>query len=244
MAYQLDEHDQTSSIFFDVARNRYNNCKQLNIFGYQPTVVTTAICIWENPVAYVYPAAAVVMTLVSDSALDDTNLQIVITGTGADYVALTEIININGTTPVNTTNAFLRINNMRVSLVNPLRVTNAGTITATNGGVSYAKILPTVGQTQMSQYTVPAGHTFHLTRVDCFAQQSGGTNNFNTYSVQAATPFVTYSVLQSPYFERYEAVRVVPFRYEEKTSVQWRSRTETNTSSVGMVIEGILTWDE
>jgi len=28
MAYQLDEHDQTSSIFFDVARNGYKNCKQ------------------------------------------------------------------------------------------------------------------------------------------------------------------------------------------------------------------------
>jgi len=244
MAYQLDEHDQTSSIFFDVARNRYNNCKQLNIFGYQPVVALEAICIWENPVAYTYPASAVVMTLVSDSELDDTSLQVVITGAGADYVALTEIINIDGTTPVSTTNAFLRINNMRVSAVNPLRVTNAGAITATNGGVIYAKILPAIGQTQMSQYTVPAGRTFHLNRVNSFAQQSGGNNNFNTYSVQANVALVTYSVLQSPYFERYQAIRTVPFRYEEKTSVQWRSRTESNTSSVGMVIEGVLTWDE
>lgn len=244
MAYQLDEHDQTSSIFFDIARNRYNNCKQVNIFGYQPLVETTSICIWENPVAYVYPASAVIMTLVSDSVVNDTNLDITIDGLADDHSILREVVTLNGITPVNTTNAFLHINNMRVSSVSPSRAVNIGTITATNGGVTYAKILPFIGQTQMSQYTVPAGHTFHLTRVNSFAQQNGGINNYNTYSVEAATPFVTYSVLQSPYFQTYEAVRVVPFRYEEKTSIQWRSRTQTNTSAVGMVIEGILTWDE
>lgn len=231
----LYEHDPLA-----IAKGEVNGYSVLNIFGYQSTVGTSDICIWEDAAPYVFPTSAVNMTVVSTSASDDTGTaKVLISGLDANYDILTEVVNLDGTTPITTSNAFFRINNVRLVEAGVGQVTNIGTITVTNNGTTYAKILPSVGQTQMSQYTVPAGYSFYLTRVNSYAQQDGGTNNFNTYSVQASN-VVSYSVLQSPYFQSYEAMRVGPFKYAEKTSIQWRSRTQTNTSAVGMVIEGFL----
>ena len=231
----LYEHDPLA-----IAKGEVNGYSVLNIFGYQSTVGTSDICIWENAAPYVFPTSAVIMTVVSTSAVDDTGTaKVLITGLDANHDVLTEVVNLDGTTPVTTVNAFLHINNVRLIEAGAGQKSNVGTITVTNNGTTYAKILPSVGQTQMSQYTVPAGYSFYLTRVNSYAQQDGGSGNFNTYSVVASNS-VSYTVLQSPYFQSYEAMRVGPFKYAEKTSIQWRSRTHTNTSAVGMVIEGFL----
>lgn len=231
----LYEHDALA-----IAKGEVNGYSVLNVFGYQPSVGTSDICVWENAAPYVFPTTAVIMTVVSTSSSDDTGLgKVLITGLDENYNLLVESVDIDGTNPVTTTNAFLRINNVRLSVAGLGQITNIGTITVSNNGTTYAKILPSVGQTQMSQYTVPNGYSFYLTRVNSYAQQDGGSGNFNTYSVVASNS-VSYTVLQSPYFQIYEAMRVGPFKYAEKTSIQWRSRTHTNTSAVGMVIEGYL----
>jgi hypothetical protein len=230
----LYEHDPLA-----IAKGEVNNYSVLNIFGYQPSVGTSDICVWENAAPYVFPTSAVIMTVVSTSATDTGTTQVLISGLDANHDAITEVVTLNGTSSVTTTNAFLHINNVRLITAASGQLTNVGTITVTNGGVTYAKILPSVGQTQMSQYTVPNGYSFYLTRVNSYAQQNGKADNFNTYSVVVSSS-VSYTVLQAPYFDVYEAMRVGPFKYAEKTSIQWRSRTHTNTSAVGMVIEGYL----
>jgi hypothetical protein len=230
----LYEHDPLA-----IAKGEVNNYSVLNIFGYQSTVGTSDICVWENAAPYVFPTSAVIMSVVSTSATDTGTAQVLISGLDANHDAITEVVTLNGTTSVTTTNAFLHINNVRLITAASGQLTNVGTITVTNGGVTYAKILPSVGQTQMSQYTVPNGYSFYLTRVNSYAQQNGKADNFNTYSVVVSSS-VSYTVLQAPYFDVYEAMRVGPFKYTEKTSIQWRSRTHTNTSAVGMVIEGYL----
>jgi len=233
-ARHLYEHDPLA-----IAKGEVNGYSVLNIFGYQSTVGTSDICIWENAAPYVFPTSAVTMSVVSTSATDTGTAQVLISGLDANHDAITEVVTLSGTTSVTTTNAFLHINNVRLISAASGQLTNIGTITVTHNGITYAKILPSIGQTQMSQYTVPNGYSFYLTRVNSYAQQSGGSNNFNIYSVQASNT-VSYSVLQAPYFQVYEAMRVGPFKYAEKTSLQWRSRTNTNTSAVGMVIEGYL----
>jgi len=80
-----------------------------------------------------------------------------------------------------------------------------------------------------------------LTRVDAFSQVSGGSNNYCTYNVQALLSNGTqYLVLQAPFTSNYNARRVVPFAYLEKTSLQWKATVAAQTASVAMVIEGIL----
>tara|TARA_R110000772_G_scaffold164365_1_gene275788 strand:- start:333 stop:1076 length:744 start_codon:yes stop_codon:yes gene_type:complete len=237
--HSITELNETEAFELQVARGLVGGHTSVNIFGYQPLVATDAVCIWEYPIPYVYPSAPVQMSLVSDSASDTS--QVLVLGLTTDFAPYTETVTLNGINPALTAGLFLRINDM--IFLNGV-ATNIGTIAATNGGTTYAAISPNIGKSQMSQYTVAAGHTFYLNRVNSYAQQNGGVNNYNTYSVDAKTQESDYIVLQSPYFQSYEAMRVVPFRYAEKTSVQWRSRTQTNTSAVGMVIEGILIKDD
>lgn len=231
----IGELSRSEDLALQIARGLVAGHSLVNIFGYQSAVGTTSICVWENAATYVYPGSAVTMSLVSASA-SDTAVTLLITGLDSNYNLLTESITLNGTTPVTTANNYLRINNVRTTAGNA-----AGVITVSNAGTTYAKILAGAGQTQMAQYTVPAGHTFYLTRVDVFTQLSGGSGNFCTYDVRAQLPNgVILSILQSPFTERYEARRVVPFPYAEKTSLQWHANSHSSTAAVGVVIEGIL----
>lgn len=231
----IGELSRSEDLALQIARGLVGGHSLVNIFGYQSAVGTTSICVWENAATYVYPVSAVTMSLVSASA-SDTAVTLLITGLDSNYNLLTESITLNGTTPVTTANNYLRINNVRTTAGNA-----AGDITVSNAGTTYAKILAGAGQTQMAQYTVPAGYTFYLTRVDVFTQLSGGSGNFCTYDVRAQLPNgVILSILQSPFTERYEARRVVPFPYAEKTSLQWHANSNSSTAAVGVVIEGIL----
>jgi len=231
----IGELSRSEDLALQIARGLVGGHSLVNIFGYQGSIATTSICVWENATAYVYPGSAVPMSLVSASA-SDTAVTLLITGLDANYNVLTESITLNGTTPVTTANNYLRINNVRTTAGNA-----AGAITVSNAGTTYAKILAGAGQTQMAQYTVPAGYTFYLTRVDVFSNNSGGSGNYCVYDVRAQSANgVILSILQSPFSDRYEARRVVPFPYTEKTSLQWHANTNLSTASVGVVIEGIL----
>jgi hypothetical protein len=46
-------------------------------------------------------------------------------------------------------------------------------------------------------------------------------------------------VLQAPWIDTYETLRVIPNPYAEKTSIQWQVTSDTN-SQVGLRIEGFL----
>ena len=228
-------YERTEDFNLQASRGLIDGHSLINIFGYQPLVDGTSVCIWENPTPYIFPTVAVNMSMVSTSAAD-INIAKFITGLDANYNPISETLLTNGLTPVITANQYLRINNVRTTSGNAV-----GTVTLTNGGITYAKILPGVGQTQMSQYTVPAGYTFYLARVDAFSQVSGGSNNYCTYNVQAVLANGTaYSVLQAPFTSNYNARRIYPFAYNEKTSLQWRATAFAQTASVAMVIEGVL----
>lgn len=231
----ITQYERTEAFELQVARGMIAGHSLVNVFGYQAAIDGTSVCIWENPTPYVFPTAAVHMTMVSTSA-SDTAVTKLITGLDANYNSISETLTVNGLTPVTTVNEYLRINNVRTIAGNAV-----GTVTFTNNGLTYAKILPGVGQTQMSQYTVPANHTFYLTRVDAFSQVSGGSNNYCTYNVQALlVNGVSYSILQAPFTANYNARRIVPFPYLEKTSLQWKATVAAQTAAVAMVIEGIL----
>jgi len=220
-----------------VGRGQITGHSLVNIFGYQESVATTFVPVWENVATIPYPGSAVAMSAVSDSA-SDTAVVIQIQGLDADHNLLIANLTMNGLTPVTTTALFLHVNNVVTVSGNAV-----GNITISNGGTTYAKINAGIGKSQMSIYSVPAGHTFYLTRVNAFSQQNGGTNNYCVYRAQQVnTNGTILTVLQAPFSgtAAYSALRVTPFPYPEKTSVQWQAKSQSNTSSVGIVIEGIL----
>jgi len=226
-----------------VARGQIEGHTLLNIFGYQPLVTTAGpYAVWENVAPYVFPSVAQKMLVYSDSALD-VNCRIVVSGLDVDWKPITEVVILtNGTTGVQTVNSFLRINlvqDSNLSYAIPVGSISVGNVAKT---AVYGKISAGLGRSQASIYSVPANHTFFLTRVDAYISEAGGGNNYGTYRVSSVNNVdgSAFVVLQAPFGLRYEARRVVPFPYTEKTDIQWQVKTGTGSAPVGVVIEGIL----
>lgn len=219
-----------------VARGQVDGHSTVNIYGYQPTVGTTSIPVWENATAYTYPPSAITMYL-SGTAGDTA--QITIVGLDASYAPISEVVTLNGATPVATTKQYLRINSMFVSVgsaTNP-----AGIVYLKNqaGTVTYAQINAGVGRTQAAIYTVPAGYTYYLQRVNIYTSLNG--NDYVTYSNRTISPAgVVQLTQQAPFAISYEALRIMPRPFLEKTDIQLMAKVQSGTGAVAISQEGYL----
>ena len=233
----------TPEWFFEVSRGNVPGATVQNIYGYQASVGTTVIPIWENATAYTYPASATTMLLYSSSG-SDTAVSILISGLDSSYNLQTEtLVLTNGTTGVTTVNSYLRINSINVvgsnNPVGIIRLSNAGKTT------TYAQINLTGaesdGRSQMSIYTVPNGYTFYLTRVNAYSNPESN-NRYLTYTVwtRDTTTGIIRILQQAPFVLEYETVRISPRPYAAKTDIQWRAGTSAQTSAVSIGVEGIL----
>lgn len=241
----LSYEEKSEPFELQVARGQIPGHSLVNIFGYQPLIGANLYPVWEDVAAYTFPSTAQNMLVYSSSA-SDTLCRIVISGLDQNWKPITEaVILTNGTTGVQTVNTFLRINGvLATDFVYSLPV---GSITVGNTAktATYAKINAGIGKSQACIYSVPANHTFYLTRVDAYISEPGGGNSYGTYRVVAADNVngTNYSVLQAPFGLRYEARRVVPFPYTQKTDLQWQLSAGTGTMHGGVIIEGILIQD-
>ena len=112
---------------------------------------------------YVFPGAAQTLSIVSTSVDDDavppgTGLQrIQIQGLGASFEEIVEEIDLDGTTPVITTSAFLRVNNVFAVLAGSGGV-NAGDIvlSQTGSGIVIAAMAAGDNRALQAVFTVPA----------------------------------------------------------------------------------------
>lgn len=219
-----------------VARGQVDGHSTVNIYGYQPVVGTTSIPVWENATAYTYPTSAITMYL-SGTAGDTA--QILIAGLDASYAPISETVTLNGATPVATVRQYFRINNMSVtvgSATNPAGIVRLRDLAGT---VTYAQINAGVGRTQAGIYTVPAGFTYFLQRVNIYTSLNG--NDYVTYTNRTISPTgVVQLTQQAPFAISYEALRVMPRPIPEKTDIQLMARVQTGTGAVAIAQEGYL----
>jgi hypothetical protein len=207
-----------------------------NIFGWQASTTTTFIPLWENATAYTYPGSALTMTVTSASASDDGGT-VLIKGLDIDYAEITEIVTCNNATPPTTTAGFFRIND---AIFTKSSGANVGDITIANGGTTYAKILTGVGKNQASIFTVPAGKSFYLYRIDAFsndttAAKPGLFRNYVQYSTGAV-----YVVARTTFLSNMNIQRRVPFKYSEKQDIQFQLKTASGTHEMNVFGEGVL----
>lgn len=221
-----------------VAKGSVANVSNVNIYGTQATVSSTFIPIWENATAYTYPVSASQMTLYSSSA-SDTNVSVMIQGLDSNYLPITEtLVLTNGTTGVTTVNSYLRVNGInitRTSSVNPV-----GTLYLSNAGktVTYAQINTGIGRSQACIYTVPAGYTFYLVRVQAYT--SAGPNKTTYYRSQTwSNTGIASAILVTPFISEYKVERIVARPYLEKTDIQFQASSDA-VSFVSIQVEGYL----
>lgn len=221
-----------------VGRGQIGYHSLVNVQGYNTAHGTTFRAVWEksDTTDYVYPSASVTMAFTSASS---ETLTMRVDGLDANYAIKTAVITFSASTTgvvASGTADFFRINAMQIT-----KGTSVGTITATNGGVTYAQINAGTGRSQASIYTVPAGYTFYLTRSQAFTTNNGA--QFCTYRVYSrtfvdgtSTPLI---VLSAPFTQLYSSTRVVARGYAEKTDVQWQLM-QSNAAPGSIQLEGIL----
>lgn len=223
-----------------VARGQIQGHSTVNIYGYQPTVGTTFIPIWENATAYTYPASAQKMNL-AGSAGDTAT--ITINGLDANYVAISENLVLNGATPVTTAKSYLRVNSMNVAIGSATNPSGVVTLKDLTNTTIYAQINTGVGRTQAAIYTVPAGYTFYLSRIDVNTSLNG--SNFATYQNKTISPAgVVTLTQQAPFAINYHTQRVMPRPFVEKTDIQLQCKVNSTTGAVSISQEGYLIKNE
>ena len=221
-----------------VARTQIMGHSTVNIYGYQTSVTTSVIPLWENATTYTYPSSAITMNLAGTSG--DT-AKITIVGLDANYLQISETLTLSGATAVPTVNKYFRINSMFVTSGSASNPSGAVTLKDVTNTTTYAQINAGIGRTQMAIYTVPAGYTLYLSRVNAYTSFNGNNANYVTYRNQSVSSSGVVSVTQqSPFTQFYEAQRVMPRPFTEKTDLQIQFSTSTGTAAISVAVECFL----
>ncbi len=232
------QYGKNEQFDLQVGRGQIQGHQSVFLFGYSASITNAAfIPAWENTAAYTYPASAVAMSIVSTSA-SDTAVQIIIYGLDINYNPINETVTLTGTTPVVTNTLFFRVNQLDVL---PNSVNPVGVITAKNGGVTYGQIAVDTGQSNMSVYTVPAGHTFYGNHVGAWSSTSVTSGVYATFRAQILSPAGTkYVVSQAPFLNTFEFAANFPLTFAEKSDVQLQFRSSGAGLAIGTILEGVL----
>ena len=230
------QYGKNEDFDLEIARGLVPGHSTVNIYGYQPTVATSFIPLWENATAYTYPVAATQMNL-AGTAGDTASIQI--NGLDSKYLPISEVLALNGATPVETVKSYLRINSMQVTVGSATNPSGVVTLKDLTNTTIYAQINTGVGRTQSAIYTVPAGYTFYLSRIDGNTSLNG--NNYCVYRNRTASPTgVVTLTQQSPFAISYNARRVMPRPFAEKTDIQLQAKVNSSTGEISISAEGYL----
>ena len=222
-----------------VARGQVYGHSVLNIYGYQAAVGTSFVPVWEGNSSYTFPSSAIQMHIVSsvNTGDDKTATFILINGLDANYNQISETIKLNGTTAVTTVKSYLRINSMSVTTGAP---TGNITLKDTSDTTLYAEILAGNGRTLMGIYTVPAGYTFYLSRIDINTSLNANPAGYATYQNYQTTNGVSTVTIIAPFTNNYHTQRVMPRAVAEKTDIQLQAKVSTGTAALTVSQEGYL----
>jgi len=171
---QIDGKPRVSCMdyLYDIAEGNVTGHEAWSKIGYNPNVGTTQETVWSYSTEYVFPAGEMQMEVVSSDNTKDIPagtgcLGVTIYYLDGNFVERSEVVELNGTTPVLTThNNLYRINAFRCSNVGTDGVP-AGNITlrGAGGGTVYSYILAGYTRARNIVYTVPEGKDLYITSI-------------------------------------------------------------------------------
>lgn len=228
---------KTEPFELQVARGQITGHSVRNIFGTATAIGTTLTTPWELANTNALPLLSAPQTIsIVSSAAGDTTQSILISGCGPDYVLTSEVVQLNGTTPVTTTNTYRAINDLVTTSGNC-----AGNVTASYDGTVYAQITAGRGRNQAAVFTVPAGYAFYLMRIDAFSATSTGASKYITFrNKNTFSDGRVFNVAQTTFALNMQILRQMPFEVPEKTTLEFQAAANSTTAEVGIFGEGIL----
>lgn len=220
-----------------VARGQISYHSVRNIFGTATAIGTSYRTPWELANSTALPLISAASQLdVASSAIGDTSQIVRIVGLDADYNEVAENISLNGTTVVTTTNSYKAINDFITVSGNC-----TGNVTAKIGATVYAQITAGAGRNQAAIFTVPAGHSFYLARIDAFSATATGASKFITFNNKNTfSDGRVFNVATTTFAQRMDIMRVLPFKVTEKTTIEFQAKVNSSTAEIGIFGEGYL----
>lgn len=243
----------------EVALGNVTGATTWNKFGYNTDIDTAAAEVVASfgGVFNQKLASGETLDIVSSSS-NDTNSsgtgvrQLVIFGVNSNWDEVTEVLAMNGTTTVTTSNSFLGVNRMTI-FTSGTADSNVGTITATatTSGNTMAEMPADQGTTQQCIFYVPQNHQFLATWLYINAiKSSGGGGN-----PDVGFKMFVYSAVVDSEFEVYrddidlsaETTKQLtpgePFIIGEKSILWLEADTTANNTSVRGRFSGKLVRD-
>lgn len=190
---------QVNDHMLDMARGIISDKKVVHIFGANPLISTVPEDIWGNGGDYNFLSSASVLEILSNNIQDDASglgaQTVKIFGLDQNYDEIEEVVSLVGSgVSLPTTSQFIRVNNAIILSVGTqrganynniiIRVPTLNTIVANIGGgygtidtVNYG-----IGSTRLGLYTVPAGYTAYISRIEVNIE-SNKTGDIFLYTV-------------------------------------------------------------
>ena len=209
----LYQHDPLAIAQGDV--NYYSSVQKFGA-NFSINTSTDPESIWSAGGLYPWSALDAPETLYLISTDTGDTDTVLLEGLDANYLPLIESVQMAGQTAVATVNQFKRIYRIEYNH----GTINAGTVTArtvSGTGVVVAQVDPTLAQTLMAVYTVPAGFTAYLTNLD-FSVNKGKDAQCRLYAREFSRSF-RIKHLTEVYENSYRYNFTVPLRLTEKTDI-------------------------
>jgi hypothetical protein len=209
----------------DVGLGRIPGHTRVTASGVNPDVdtATTPEDIWFAGGAYPFPTSATTLEVLSSSADDAAagtgmrTMQVI--GLDANYAEQSEIVTLDGTTPVALANSYLRLNRAQVVSAGSGR-TNAGNVTIRETGAGQTRGAMRAGYGIMRQaiYTVPAGYTLAITATVLSILRTVGTDYEATFVefFQSPAGFYRQTLEVAVNTAPIEIIKTVPIMIPEK----------------------------
>ena len=154
-------------------------------FGMNNALASGTEQMWPPGTLKTLPAAAAVASIVSDSAEDDPDeatppgtgaWTVTVEGLDANYDEVSETVTMTGTTPVLTTQTFLRLFRSYVVTAGT-NGNNVGNISTSVGGNLQSYIEASEGQSHQTDYCVPNGHVWLIDLYSVRVGRMAGTTD-------------------------------------------------------------------
>lgn len=246
----------------DVAAGRVTGKSVFSKFGNNQAIGTTPAPVSQSGI-YQVPTSVASLEVVSSSA-NDTSAgtgaqQVTIIGLDANWNEISEVVTLNGMTPVPLANSYFRVYRWYVSRTGTYATQSTGsqdgtlTLRVVGAGATWSTIplLGTLGrgQSQIGVYTVPAGKTLYIYGFDMSVDTGGTVKAASFYLFQrpnandVSAPYTGAMRIVREYDGIAGAVRIslkYPLIFPEYTDVGFMAATSSGTTKGSVQMDGEL----